>query len=255
MYALSFIRGEFMDRDFKGVWIPKEIWLSNELSMIEKVVLTEINSLDNEDHCVAGNEYFAEFCNCGVATITRAIKHLKELNYIEEMSFDGRHRRLRVINLIKQTNQNDEADSSKRLANNITSNTRSIQTNTNVLVEEKPKKKNLYNKCSEYIMQYTNNVPLQDALTKFLNLRLEIARTEGKPFYYNMWPPIVNDLDKLAHSTEEAINIVNQSATKGWKKFYALKTYSNQKTIKTEDYENDVHTSKNRDIVTTDEVY
>ena len=27
-----------MERDFKGVWIPKEIWLSRELSAIEELL-------------------------------------------------------------------------------------------------------------------------------------------------------------------------------------------------------------------------
>ena len=26
------------NRDFKGVWIPKEIWLNEELTMLEKVI-------------------------------------------------------------------------------------------------------------------------------------------------------------------------------------------------------------------------
>ena len=30
------------DRDFKGVWIPKEIWLSENLSLMEKVLFVEI---------------------------------------------------------------------------------------------------------------------------------------------------------------------------------------------------------------------
>ena len=67
-------------RDFKGVWIPKEIWTNSELSMIEKGIFTEISSLDGETHCYASNEYFAEFCQCSVPTVTRAIKHLMELN-------------------------------------------------------------------------------------------------------------------------------------------------------------------------------
>jgi hypothetical protein len=34
------------NRDFKGVWIPKEIWINTDLSIIEKVLLVEIDSLD-----------------------------------------------------------------------------------------------------------------------------------------------------------------------------------------------------------------
>ena len=47
--------------DFKGIWIPKDIWLSDQLSLMEKVLFVEIHSLDNERGCYAGNKYFSEF--------------------------------------------------------------------------------------------------------------------------------------------------------------------------------------------------
>ena len=50
-----------MERDFKGVWIPREIWLSEELSLMEKILFVEIHSLDNERGCFASNQYFADF--------------------------------------------------------------------------------------------------------------------------------------------------------------------------------------------------
>ena len=36
-------------RDFKGIFIPKEIWLDDDLSAIDKIILAEIYSLDVED--------------------------------------------------------------------------------------------------------------------------------------------------------------------------------------------------------------
>ena len=48
-------------RDFRGIWIPKEIWESNQLSIMEKVLFVEIHSLDNERGCYASNRYFSEF--------------------------------------------------------------------------------------------------------------------------------------------------------------------------------------------------
>jgi len=45
---------ERMQRDFKGVWIPSEIWLSEKLSLIEKVLFVEIYYLDNERGCRIG---------------------------------------------------------------------------------------------------------------------------------------------------------------------------------------------------------
>jgi len=35
-------RMEKYPRDFKGVWIPKEIWLSDQLSLMEKVLFVEM---------------------------------------------------------------------------------------------------------------------------------------------------------------------------------------------------------------------
>ena len=34
------------ERDFKGVWIPKEVWLDERLSMLDKGIFAEIDSLD-----------------------------------------------------------------------------------------------------------------------------------------------------------------------------------------------------------------
>lgn len=36
------------NRDFKGIWIPKDIWLSDKLTLQEKIMYIEIDSLDNE---------------------------------------------------------------------------------------------------------------------------------------------------------------------------------------------------------------
>ena len=81
-----------MERDFKGIWIPKEIWLNPDLSALEKVVFAEIDSLDGEQGCYASNEYLATFCNCSVSKIVKAIKKLKDLGLIYIKSFDGRTR-------------------------------------------------------------------------------------------------------------------------------------------------------------------
>jgi len=34
-----------MNRDFKGVWIPKEVWINKDLTWMEKLFLVEIDSL------------------------------------------------------------------------------------------------------------------------------------------------------------------------------------------------------------------
>lgn len=107
-----------MQRDFKGIWIPKEIWLNEELDITEKAIFAEIDSLDNENGCTAGNSYFTKFFKVSESTITRAISHLKELGLITS-SFDGRVRTLRVVKMTTQSSQNDEAHIYNNTDNNI----------------------------------------------------------------------------------------------------------------------------------------
>jgi hypothetical protein len=70
------------ERDFKGVWIPREIWLSDQLSTMEKVLFVEINSLDNERGCFASNAYFAEFFQVSNRQIIRYLASLKTHGFI-----------------------------------------------------------------------------------------------------------------------------------------------------------------------------
>lgn len=114
-----------MERDFKGVWIPKEIWLNENLSAIDKIIFTEINSLDSEEHgCFASNEYLAKFCQVSSVTVSRSISKLCNLGLLEIKSFDGRHRELKgcLIKMIRQTYQNDNTGFSNCNANNIDNN-------------------------------------------------------------------------------------------------------------------------------------
>jgi DNA-binding MarR family transcriptional regulator len=69
-------------RNFKGVWIPKEIWLSKELTLQEKVFLTEIDSLDNEEGCFAGNSHFAEFFSISTHRASQVINSLIKKGFI-----------------------------------------------------------------------------------------------------------------------------------------------------------------------------
>ena len=82
-------------RGFKGVWLPREIWLDDRLTALEKVIFAEIDSLDNGNGCTASNESLAKLCGCTERKITQAISKLKKLGLIEQVSFDGRERILK----------------------------------------------------------------------------------------------------------------------------------------------------------------
>ena len=69
-------------RDFKGIWIPKEIWYSDQLNLMEKILFVEIHSLDNERGCYASNRYFAGFFGLHPRRIAAHISSLKLKGFI-----------------------------------------------------------------------------------------------------------------------------------------------------------------------------
>ena len=84
-------------RDFKGVWIPKEIWLSPDLSLMEKVLFVEIHSLDNERGCFASNRHFADFFGLSDRQIRRYLVTLKEKGLISITILNDTDRIIRAV--------------------------------------------------------------------------------------------------------------------------------------------------------------
>ena len=71
-----------MERKFQGIWIPAALWLTEDLTMQEKLFLVEINSLDNEDGCFANNNYFAKFFDISKTRVTTVINNLIDKGFI-----------------------------------------------------------------------------------------------------------------------------------------------------------------------------
>ena len=70
------------EREFKGIWIPKEIWLNTKLTLQEKVFLVEIGSLDGKDGCYASNDHFSNFFNLSKNRCSEIITSLSKKGYI-----------------------------------------------------------------------------------------------------------------------------------------------------------------------------
>jgi len=87
-------------RAFKGVWIPAEFYLDPNLSIVEMIVLTEIDSLDNEYGCVASNKHFAEFVGLSKSRTSEIINNLKNKGFIDiQYSFDDLGQKKRTMRL------------------------------------------------------------------------------------------------------------------------------------------------------------
>ncbi|MFV3284359.1 helix-turn-helix domain-containing protein [Pseudomonas sp. NY15356] len=100
-------------RQFKGVWIPAEVWLDHSLSITEKVMMVEIGSLqDPVRGCYASNSHFARFFGLSSSRVSEIISALSAKGLLRvELIRDGRQvveRRVRLTNLFGKSNTYSE---------------------------------------------------------------------------------------------------------------------------------------------------
>lgn len=91
------------NRQFKGIWIPKEIWITEDLSIQEKIILVEIDSLETQDKgCYASNKYFSDFFKLSTQRVSQIIQILNEKGYIKiDYIKDGKAIKERQIRICK----------------------------------------------------------------------------------------------------------------------------------------------------------
>ena len=71
------------NRDFKGVWIPKKLYISREVTLSEKFLLIEIYTLSKKHICYASNKHFADFTGLKENTVQKALLGFEEKGYVE----------------------------------------------------------------------------------------------------------------------------------------------------------------------------
>ena len=92
------------NRKFKGVWIPAEYWLDENLTIMEMIILTEIDSLDGDNGCYASNKRFAEFIGMSTAYASKIIKSLKDKGYITVFYKKSNNVTIRTIRISRGIN-------------------------------------------------------------------------------------------------------------------------------------------------------
>lgn len=67
------------ERDFKGVFIPRAIYLNNILSWTEKILLVEIDSLSkNDEGCFASDKHLSEHLQVSEKTVSNILSQFKK---------------------------------------------------------------------------------------------------------------------------------------------------------------------------------
>ena len=208
------------NRDFKGVWIPKVVWLDSRLNALEKIILTEIDSLDSSERgCWASNQHIAEFCQCSESKVSKAISKLTDLGYIYLQSFDGRNRELKssLSNFNKQSSKKCEAEKHNLRQSNTDKNT----FNNTVIKKER---KSSYNAILEKI----ENGSLRELYFEYIKMRKMIK----SPMTDKALQMLINKVEKLEPTDiERQKKLLEASIMNNWKSVYPLKD-ENAKTPK-----------------------
>lgn len=128
------------NRAFKGVWIPAKYWLDPNLSIIEVAAIAEMDSLDNDEGCIASNKHFANFLGVTPGRASQIVNGLKDKGYITiDYDRNGKQiikRRIRVVNklstpLVNKLNKGIKNSKGGYLENCKDSNTSNSNTTSN----------------------------------------------------------------------------------------------------------------------------
>jgi len=209
-------------RNYKGIWIPKEIWENLSLSAIEKVLFADIASMITEGlEFFKSNERIASDLKCSESTAKRAVASLKRLGLIEV----NRHGRRRFILLSNQgkTNLNQGhlefgTGQNSRLAGS----SRPYSSTGN-----KSFMNSLYqNNLDIYGFEaFKEDLDVQDLMAQWASHRVE----SGKPLtvrqremaFENLYLVSLGDVDEAQRCVEEAM-------IGGWSKFFQSKHQNDQ---------------------------
>jgi hypothetical protein len=78
-------------RGFKGEWLCAAIYESQELSLVEKLLLAEIDALTTDANpCYASNAHFSHRFGITPTRVDHLLGKLTRLGYVVRVSFDGR---------------------------------------------------------------------------------------------------------------------------------------------------------------------
>jgi hypothetical protein len=217
-----------MDRAFLGVWIPAKIWLDKNLSVMEKFLLVEIQSLDKIGECYASNSHFAQFLDLSKDRVQKLVSSLANKGYISVNVIRDSSGQVikRVIYTCGKPVEKSygklsdngtppvENNGTPPVENNACNNTSINSTKNNSLIEENLKKKT----PTTTITDYTTNEELRLALLSFIDMR----KSMKKPMTNRALELALKRLDNLSVIDREKIAIVEQSIERSWAGLFPL---------------------------------
>ena len=184
------------NRGFKGIWIPKDLWLNKDLTVMEMLFLAEIDSLEQDEQgCFASNNHFSEFFGISRSRSSQIITKLIKKGFItatydrtETKQITKRH--LWVVNKLTTPSKYSKQG---YLENCEGSNT-SISNTKN---SRRKAKKPVYDESSDYMK-----------LARYLQKQILLNKPDFKKPNLQTWADYFRKLVELDHRDKHQVALV-----------------------------------------------
>ena len=214
-----------IERNFKGVWIPAEIWLHKDLTVMEKLFMVEIDSLDNANGCFASNAYFGDFFGLSNGRCSQIINSLHDKKLISlEYERAGKSVKKRIIKVFNKLNRGYLENYTPYLENDKDNNTSNIYTTTkgnlssNILLVENMQRVHKINKtevllkmdefvnyCQSIQKKHNNNTDLFSHFTHWMNTNAATPIKKDIETQLNWFMDMFNDISRGTYKPTELI--------------------------------------------------
>ena len=198
-----------MSKEFKGVWIPKEIYQDKDLNPTEKLILSDIATLGEY---FKSNETIGKEVGVSIRTASRSIKKLESMGYITT-KLDGRNRVAKLTSTLdKMTSTLDKMARQPRQ--------NGFAEKPNWLHSIQESKQPSIHISKEVIFPFQN----KDFIEAWSVWVLERKEKRLKSYTQRGEQSALHNLQKISGDDyKTAIQIINNSITHGWQGLFALK--------------------------------
>lgn len=200
-------------------WMLSELGLKNN----ELLVYAIIYGFSQGGNKFTGSlQYLCDWTNSGKTSVQNCLKSLREKGLIKKED--------KIINGVKfceyyatkcwgitQSDMGITQSDTNNIDNNI----------ENTVSKDTGKKKSLYEQCMDVIDVEFHDTEIKEELKSYLTVRIKSGRMSARSFR-----TIILEINELADTKEQAINIIRNATAKGYMKFYPVKQYAKKNSYR-----------------------
>ena len=200
-------------------WMLSELGLKNN----ELLVYAIIYGFSQGGNKFTGSlQYLCDWTNSGKTSVQNCLKSLREKGLIKKED--------KIINGVKfceyyatkcwgitQSDMGITQSDTNNIDNNI----------DNTVSKDTGRKKSLYEQCMDVIDVEFHDAEIKEELKSYLTVRIKSGRMSARSFR-----TIVLEINELADTKEQAINIIRNATAKGYMKFYPVKQYAKKNSYR-----------------------